>query len=143
MRKGPLLLTTKRLIELLTTGITLARSSSVTPSFDMPQYERALILALLLAGPLGSAATLWAAASQIPVTVPSHRAVVTGIYGEVLIHADQGASPLNFHEVIRDGEWLTTGPRGGVDLLVGKQALVTLAENTMLQFLDSPPDRTA
>jgi hypothetical protein len=109
----------------------------------MPKHERALILALLLTWQVGSAATLWAAASQSLVTVPSHRAIVTGIYGEVLIHAGQGGSRLNFHDGVKDGEWLTTGPRSGVELLVGKQAFVTLGEHATLQFLDSPPDRTA
>jgi hypothetical protein len=141
MREVPL--ATNRLINLLTIDLLLVGGSSVTHRSAMPKHERALILALLLAWQVGSAATLWAAASQSLVTVPSHRAIVTGIYGEVLIHAGQGGSRLNFHAVVKDGEWLTTGPRSGVELLVGKQAFVTLGEHATFQFLDSPPDHTA
>ncbi len=103
------------------------------------------IMLLVITQLLGPA-SLWAAESQRAAKGDSpRRAVVSGLRGEVLVSpADttREPQPLRFHDGVSSGDQLTTGAGGVLEVLVGRHALVTLDENSSLQFLDESPGHT-
>ncbi len=108
-----------------------------------PSYGGIMLLAITqLLGP----ASLWAAESQRAAKGDSpRRAVVSGLRGEVLLSpADttREAQPLRFHDGVSSGDQVTTGAGGVLEVLVGRHALITLDENSSLQFLDESPGQT-
>ncbi|MGH7233397.1 MAG: FecR domain-containing protein, partial [Nitrospiraceae bacterium] len=90
--------------------------------------------------------TVGAAESQRPPKSDTpRRAMVSGLRGDaqILSPGSTEPRPVRFRDAVNSGDQLTTGPGNLVEILVGRHALVTLHEESSLQFLEEAPGQTA
>ncbi|MGH7231561.1 MAG: hypothetical protein ACREJU_09420 [Nitrospiraceae bacterium] len=104
-------------------------------------------LSLMLVGvPLFIEAGLaWSAENRPNRGGPPPRAIVAGLQGDALLvpaESSGGTTFLRFHDVISFGDQCTTGLGSAVEVLIGKQALVTVYEGSTVRFLDQGPGQT-
>ena len=91
-------------------------------------------ITLLLLGPT----PILGLETQRGITIEGPRAVVTGLRGEVSRHSTkqpQDTSSLKFRDVIQEGDSLTTSPDSTAEILLGSQALASLAEQSELEII--------
>ena len=82
----------------------------------------------------------WCANSQGSTgTQAFQRRSVSGLRGDVSVTSRDGRQvPIRFHDTVNNGDEITTGAGGMVEIIINKQALVTANEETTLKFSGEP-----